>query len=139
MRTSISSFLQRACCLASLCIDYDLSMYNSWTTDNICCMVPSHVKHLKVSIKNPDEIKLVLKRLQQLSSAQFRFGHTSCWRKLTEWIDRNMPRSSYKADAYSFIVWLGKNSIEFNESKHNSKRIKLTDDPQNFSDGLEHL
>ncbi|CAF3239928.1 unnamed protein product, partial [Rotaria sp. Silwood2] len=125
MRANIASLLQRTCCLTSLTIDYDSCIYNSWTAENICSMVPSHIKHLTVSIKNPDEIKLVLKRLPHLSSAQFRCGHTSSWRKFIEWFEENKAGSRCRGNAYLMSLWLDKTSVQSIEQKHSNKRIKI--------------
>jgi hypothetical protein len=125
MRVNIGSFLQRARCLSSLIIDYDSCIYNSWTADSICSMVPSHVKHLAVSIKNLDEIRLVLRRFQHLSSVQFKFAHTLD-KGITQWMKENMTGSNYKAEYCSVCVWFGKNTIESKERKCGNKRIKLT-------------
>jgi hypothetical protein len=131
MRINIARLLQRTPSLSYLNVDYDYYIYNSWTADNICFMVPSHVKHLTVAIKNMDEIRFVLNRLQHLSSAKFHFSCALDSRRIIEWLEKTNKGSRYRRDACSINVWLKKGTIQSKERKRGNKRIRLTDDHHN--------
>ncbi len=125
----ITDLLEQTSRLSSLDICFGFfSRKSSLTAAEICPMIPSHVKHLAVSIKDLNEIKSILERLQHLSSANFYFDYTPSWNEITKWIERNRKGSSYQADSFSVCVWLGKNSAEPKVAKVGNKRIKRTDE-----------
>ncbi|CAF1183551.1 unnamed protein product [Adineta steineri] len=127
IRASIANFLQRTSSLISLGISYDSYMYNFWTADNICCMIPSHVKHLTTSIKHVNEMKLVLKRLPQLSSITFHFHCPSNIDAIFGWLAKYREGSKCKREKPSISIWLGKGIIQSIEYEHVNKKIKLSD------------
>jgi hypothetical protein len=94
----------------------------------ICSMIPSHVKHLAISIRDLNEIKNVFERLQYLSSANFFFDYSPFWHEVTQWLDTNRKGSSYQADSFSVCVWLGKSNNQSKDIKIGNKRVKLFDE-----------
>ncbi|CAF0957997.1 unnamed protein product [Didymodactylos carnosus] len=98
------------------------------TADAICSMIPAHVLHLAVSIKNLNELKIVLERLEHLSSARFFFDHTPCLSQFHEWFKTKKQGLSYRTERFSLHVWLENNSVQSNEVRVGNKRIKLADD-----------
>ena len=129
MLADMTNLLQQTCHVSSLDIGFGFfSRKSRLTATEVCSMIPSHVKHLALSIKNLNEIKNTLERLEQLSSANFYFDYTPSWNEITEWLDIKKKGSSYQVDSFSACVWLGNNIIQPKEIILNNKRIKLTDE-----------
>jgi hypothetical protein len=87
-----------------------------------------HLKHLATSIKNVDEVEIILERLEHLLSAKFYFSHRSVSNRISAWLVQKKKCSTYRASDFSVCVWLGKNSIQRNETNISNKRMKLIDD-----------
>lgn len=58
-----------------------LVLLDYWTPDNfmtrmqtICSMITSNIKHLQIRIKNLDDIKYILERLEHLTSVTFEYA-----------------------------------------------------------------
>lgn len=129
MLSDMTKFFQTTPHLSSLDIDFGfLSRKSSLTAKDICSMIPSHVKHLSVSIKDLNEIKSIFQRLEHLSSANFFYDYIPTWNEVTQWLDKNRKGSSYEVDSFSVCVWLGKSSNHSNQIEVGNKRIKLTDE-----------
>jgi hypothetical protein len=128
--TDIKSLLQQTCNVSSLNICASSSNRKSClTADNICSMIPNHVRQLTVSIKNLNETTNVLERLEHLSSAKFLFDETPCWNHFHEWFKTKKQKISYQTERFSLHVWFKKNdNVQSNEMEVCNKRIKLTDD-----------
>jgi hypothetical protein len=127
--TDIASLLKQACNVSSLIIcAMSFAKKSDLIADDICSMTPVHVKHLVVPIKNLHEVKTVLERLEHLSSAQFFFDDTPCWREFHEWFKTNKQGLSYRTERLSLHIWLEENSVTSNEVRVGHKRIKLADE-----------
>jgi hypothetical protein len=126
----IKSLLQQTCNVYSLNIcGLLLNRKSCLTADHICSMIPIHVRQLIVSIKNLNEVKIVLQQLEHLSSAKFIFDETPCWNHFHEWFKTNKQNMSYQTDRFSLYVWFKKNNnVQSNDGTVSNKRIKLTDD-----------
>ncbi|CAF4734443.1 unnamed protein product [Rotaria sp. Silwood2] len=65
-----------------------LSKTDTKITNQLCSMIPSHIEHLKIDVRSIKDMKIVLERLDHLSSVTFRFfDSTSTWQtKIIEWV-----------------------------------------------------
>jgi predicted NUDIX family phosphoesterase len=126
----IKNLLQQTCNVYSLNIrGFLLNQKSCLTADHICSMIPIHVRQLEVSIKNLNEVKIVLQRLKHLSSAKFIFDETPSWSHFHEWFKINKQNMSYQTDRFSLLIWFKKNNnVQSNNVEICNKRIKLTDD-----------
>ncbi|CAF1135849.1 unnamed protein product [Adineta steineri] len=113
----IKTLLQQACHVNSVLLrDTLLNQKSLLTANDICSIIPAHVRHLIVAIKDMSEAKIVLERLTHVSSARFYFDHTPCCDKLHQWFkSKNL---SYQTEPSSVYVW---------RQNVGNKRIKLTD------------
>ncbi len=131
MLAEMTNFLHQTCCVSSVDICFGfLSRKSYLTAAEINLMIPSHIKHLAISIKDLNEIKGILERLQYLSSANFYFDYTPSWKEITKWLDIKRKGSSYQADAFSVCIWLGKNTTQSKVMKIDNKRVKLANEYQ---------
>jgi radical SAM superfamily enzyme with C-terminal helix-hairpin-helix motif len=125
----LTLFCRQTSSLTSLKICYD-HFYRraNFTGEQICGLVPRSVRDLSISLKNADQIPLVLERLPHLSTAHFYFDYTRSWQRLTCWLQSNREDATFQASSSSLSVWLTAD----NESnvKINPKRIKLTDEKE---------
>lgn len=76
----------------------------------VCSIVPDYVKHLQVSIKNIDDMKIIIKGLKHLSSITFEHFNRS---KLSSsdfvpWLMENRKNSSCRIDEIYVCIWLDK-------------------------------
>ena len=128
MISDMSKLLRQTTNLSSVDICFDfLSRKSCLTATDIYFLVPSHVQHLAVAIKDLNEITNVLEQRPELSSASFMFDYTPTYKEVTTWIEDNRKDSSYQADSFSVCVWLGKSNNHSKEINLGHKRIKLTD------------
>ena len=129
MLSDMTRFFQKTPHVSSVEISFDfLSRKSSLTATDICSMLPPHVKHLAVSIKDLYEIKSIFQRLEHLSSANFFYDYTPGWNEITRWLDDHRKGSSYDVDSFSACVWLGKNISSSTAIKVGNKRVKLIDE-----------
>ncbi|CAF0798936.1 unnamed protein product [Rotaria sp. Silwood1] len=87
----------------------NLSSINSNTTvEDICLLIPSYIQHLKITVKNVNEMKIVFDRFQYLSSITFRFSFDTCIpsAKVIESFLNIKNDLTYKKDDCSIRVWL---------------------------------
>lgn len=127
MLAEMTKLLQLTSHVSSVDICYGfLSRQSRLTATELCLMIPTHVKHLAVSIKDLNEIKNICTRLHNLSSTNFFYDYTPSWNEITYWFDVKRKGSSYQADSFSVCIWLGKNDNQSNEIKVGPKRVKLT-------------
>jgi hypothetical protein len=126
----IKNLLQQTCNVYSLNIrGLLLNQKSCLTANHICSMIPIHVRQLAVSIINLNEVKIVLQRLQHLSTAKFIFDETPCWNHFHQWFKTNKQNMSYQTDPFSLHVCFKKNNnVQSNDVKASNKRIKFTDD-----------
>ena len=129
MLADMTELLRQTSDLSSVDICFGFQCRKSnLTATQICSMIPSHVKHLAVSIKDLNEIKHIIERLEYLSSANFFYDYTHSWNEITPWLNTDRQGSSYEADSFSACIWLGKNNNQPNEIKIGNKRMKLNDE-----------
>ncbi|CAF0976017.1 unnamed protein product [Rotaria sordida] len=127
--TDLSSLLQQACSLTSLdiCCNYD-SRRSKLTAQDIYSMTPSHVKHLAASIKNLNEVKICLTKLQHLLTARFFYRSSSFSNVVVEWLEQEKAGSSYFVGAVFTKVWFVQSNNQYKLVRIGNKRIKLTVD-----------
>ena len=127
---NLTVLLKQACNLTSLKMNCGYSSRGSKLTGQIIYeMVPSHVKHLTVAIKNLSEAKISLMHLQNLSSAMFYCYSTESFsRPFIEWLEQDRKGSSHNASADWVCIWFGNNSIQQPMANVGYKRIKLTNE-----------
>lgn len=78
------------------------------TADQLCSIVPDHVKHLGVSIQGLEDIRKTLNRLPFLSSAFFHFDGKSSTNRRVEWLHEEQRCSLYQLNDFSLEVWLAR-------------------------------
>ncbi|CAF3597424.1 unnamed protein product [Adineta steineri] len=122
----IKSLFQQACHVNSVLLrDTLLNQKSLLTADDICCIIPAHIRRLIVTIKDMSEAKIVLERLTHVSSARFYFDHTPCCDEFHRWFEsKNL---SYQIEPSSVYVCRKKISVPSNKQNVGNKRIKLTD------------
>ena len=126
--SAMTNFIQRAHNVSSLIIDNSSYRYRSnLTAENICLMVPRHVKYLEVSVRHFQDMKMIFERCQHLSCVQFYIRYSRFSPKIVQWLAENRICSTYRQGERQLTVWLGKIKIEPNEMNVDHKRIKLTD------------
>lgn len=126
MLSDMAKLLQCISNLSSIDICFDfLSRKSCLTAGDIGFLVPSHVHHLAVAIKNLNEITTVLEQRPDLSSASFMFDYSPTYKEVTTWLEDNRTGSSYQADSFSVCVWLGKSSNHSKEISLGPKRMKI--------------
>ena len=84
------------------------------TIEDICALIPSHIEHLKMTVKNINEMKILFDRFGYLSSITFQF---TCSKsipsvKLIESILNIKKDLTYRTDDCSIRVWLNQFSNE---------------------------
>ncbi|CAF1199103.1 unnamed protein product [Adineta steineri] len=95
------------------------------TANNICYIIPTHIRCLRVTIKDMSEAKIILERLTHVSSARFYFDHTPCCDEFQQWFEsKNL---SYQIEPSFVSVRRKKISVPSNKQNVGNKRIKLTD------------
>jgi hypothetical protein len=126
--SDMAAFIHRTNNISLLIIDTSSYRFrSSLIVENICLMVPSHVKYLNVSVRHFQDMKIILERCQHLSCVQFSIQCSRFSPKIVQWLANNTIYSTYREDARKLTVWLGRFKIESNELNVNHKRIKLTD------------
>ncbi len=80
------------------------------TAENICLLVPDHVKHLQVTIQHIDDGKLIIEQLKFLSSVTFEVFHEiKCLSpEFLTWLMKKRNKSTYRNDKMFLNIWLGK-------------------------------
>lgn len=89
--------------------------------DNICSLLPYHVKYLRISINNIEQIPTILKRCSNLIVLQLDTAEKKMLDQVQEWFQEKTRGSQHSCD----IIWLGK---RIPEEKTNFKRLKFMDD-----------
>ncbi|CAF3410965.1 unnamed protein product [Rotaria socialis] len=107
--TNITNLLKGTSNLQSLTIDS-----SSTNAENICLLVPNHIKHLQVAIQSIDEMKLIVERLKQLSSITFNMllDINSFLPDFLTWLMEKRNQSTYRNDTGYFSIWFNKNTAQ---------------------------
>ncbi|CAF4669550.1 unnamed protein product [Rotaria socialis] len=107
--TNITNLLKETSNLQSLTIDS-----SSTNAENICLLVPNHIKHLQVAIQSIDEMKLIVERLKQLSSITFNMllDINSFLPDFLTWLMEKRNQSTYRNDTGYFSIWFNKNTAQ---------------------------
>jgi hypothetical protein len=83
---------------------------SSAKADNICLIVPDTVKHLQVSVKNMEDMKMIIERFKYLSSVTFE--HLNRVKILSTefvpWLMENRENSTYRIDEIYVSIWVDK-------------------------------
>ncbi|UJR17429.1 hypothetical protein I4U23_004324 [Adineta vaga] len=109
--TDIRTLLEQTCNLCSLEF-LRANVTNQYNTaiENVLLMIPSRVKHLRVSAKTLDDMTMILEQLKHLSSVSFQLNaldSTLC-QQLFKWLaqsGRDFTQRQYKC---CIQLWLGK-------------------------------
>jgi len=80
----------------------------------ICSIVSHRVQHLQISVNSVEDMKMILKRFDHLSSVTFIFSASSLVpiAEIIEWLIRNDRDFTYQSTQCSLSLWLGKNAKE---------------------------
>ena len=87
----------------------NLSSINFNTTiDDLCLLISSHIKHLKITVKNINEMKMIFDRFEYLSSITFQFSFYKSMpsEKMIESFLNIQKDATYRKDECSIRVWL---------------------------------
>ena len=78
--------------------------------ENLCSIIPHHVKHLDIYDMDLDDIKIVLDRLKHLSSVTFVFLFDMPFspNEIIGWLSQRID-FTYLVDNCSLSIWLGNN------------------------------
>lgn len=77
--------------------------------ENFCSIIPDHIKHLEIDVQFMDDMKIILNRLEHLSSVIFRYlNDEEDWKtKIIEWLSERRD-STYRTEFNALHIWLGK-------------------------------
>ncbi|CAF3779503.1 unnamed protein product [Rotaria sp. Silwood1] len=105
--TNITHLLEQTSNLHTLTIDS-----SSASTENICLLVPNHIKHLQVSVNNSDDIKLIIEQLKHLSSITFEvlYDIKSLSTEFVTWLMEKTNESTYRNDNMILSIWFNNNN-----------------------------
>jgi hypothetical protein len=85
--------------------------------DNFCSVIPHHIKHLKIDVDSMNDMKIILNRLEHLSSVSFRFlNRDAHWKaRLKKWIlmRRNV---TCHPDLDTLHIWIGQKRAEYQDT-----------------------
>jgi hypothetical protein len=83
---------------------------SSAKAENICLIVPDTVKHLQVSVKNMDDMKIIIERFKYLSSVTFEHFNRAkiLSAELIPWLMENRNKSTYRIDEIYVSIWFDK-------------------------------
>ncbi|CAF2850623.1 unnamed protein product [Rotaria sp. Silwood2] len=105
--TNITHLLKKTLNLYTLTIDS-----TSASAENICLLVPDHIKHLQVSVQTTDDIKLIIEQLKHLSSVTFEVLYdTKCLSP--EFVTQLMEKrnqSTYRNENMFLSIWFNNKS-----------------------------
>lgn len=91
----------------------NVSVNNSSTTiEDICLLVPAFVEHLKITVKNVNEMKIVFDKFEYLSSITFLFLFDTSIpsAKIIESFLNVKNDLTYRKDDSTIRVWLNKST-----------------------------
>ena len=119
--TTLTELLQQTTQIDTLEISNHFSSLNSTTTiEDICALIPLHIKHLKITVKNINEMKILFDRFDSLSSMTFQFLSSKAMpsAKLIESILNIKKDLTYRQDDCSIRVWLN----QFSNDHHHQRQ-----------------
>lgn len=98
----LADFLRRTSRLYSLIIDS-----TNIDLDRLCAIIPENVKHLQVSVKNIEDMKMVIERLRPLNSLTFEYYNRSkiVSSEFPSWLEENRRQSTCRIDAMFMSIW----------------------------------
>ncbi|CAF1200220.1 unnamed protein product [Rotaria sordida] len=100
--TNITHLLKQTLNLHTLTIDSSLT-----SAENICLLVPDHIKHLQVSVKNIDDTKLIIEQLKHLSSVTFEtlYDIKCLSPEFVTWLMEKRNQSTYRNENTFLSIW----------------------------------
>ena len=105
--TTITSLLEQMSNLRCLIFDGTFT-----SAENICLLVPNHVKHLQISVMDVHDVKLVIERLTHLSTIMFTCADK--WKSVSPefetWLAEKGSQGRYRNDNVPLSIWLNKTS-----------------------------
>ncbi|CAF1118761.1 unnamed protein product [Adineta steineri] len=108
LRDYISAILKDTSNIHTLQITYMHTEQSFSSTQHLCSLIPQSVEHLKISIKNLEEIKTILKQLHQLLSVTFYSVNISnFYEDIEKWINLKRQNSICRHGLCSIQIWLG--------------------------------
>ena len=121
-RTNLINIFKHTSNIHTFEICNNLSLTNSHTIiEDICLLIPPCIRHLKITVKNIHDMKILFERFKYLSSITFRFSLDASippTRIIESFL--NMKKGlTYKKDDSSIRVWLD----EFMENQNNVNSI----------------
>jgi hypothetical protein len=83
---------------------------SSAKAENICLIVPETVKHLQVSVKNIEDMKIIIERFKYLSSVIFEHLNRAkiLSTEFVPWLMENRDKSTYRIDEIYLCIWFDK-------------------------------
>lgn len=99
------------------------SITSNTTIEDICLLIPSTIEHLKITVKNVNEMKVVFDRFLYLSSIHFRFMFDTSMPsiKIIESFLNVSNDTTYRKDDSSLRIWLKK----FTRNQSNQDEVVL--------------
>ena len=124
--TNIINLLERTCNVRSLSIFYRRSRTCSMLdVRRIYAILPRFIKDLTIEIITIDDIELIFKRLEYLSSFTFVLSVFSMpSTQIIEWFKVNVNDFTHRVDGNRIYVWLGNYMKKRTEIKMGIKRMK---------------
>ncbi len=107
--TNLINIFKQTSNIQTLEINNNLSSLNFNTTiEDICLLIPSYIKHLKITVKNINDMKIIFDRFNYLSSITFRFSFSKSIpsTKIIESFLNIKKDLTYRKDDCSIRVWL---------------------------------
>jgi hypothetical protein len=107
--TNLINIFKQTLNIHTLEITNNLFSHNSNTTmEDICLLIPSYIKHLKITVKNINEMKIIFDQFDYLSSITFRFSFYKSIpsAKIIESFLNIKKDLTYRKDDCSIRVWL---------------------------------
>ena len=114
-RKAINNLLERTPNVHTFGISYNNDL--KLIIEEVCSVLSHRIDHLKVRVNYIDYMKLILERVEHVSTITFIYN----WRLLThqtemiEWLNKKQRKFSIANDHQSLQVWLKKNIIESSE------------------------
>lgn len=108
---NLKSILRQLRNIRLLEVSHNLSsIYSCLTIDDICALIPASVEHLKISVKNINDMKTIIDQFEHLSSITFRFSFYKSIpsAKIIESFLNIKKDLTYRKDDCSIRVWLNR-------------------------------
>jgi hypothetical protein len=112
-----------------------LEIFNRWhginyfmDIEQFCSMMPDHIKHLDIDIANINDMKVIIERLEQLTSVKFKFSFEKSIfiKEIIEWLSQKRSNSTHLKDIHCLSFWLGTKISNPRTIITNHKRMKVT-------------